>query len=113
MSSKIDNFSTVDPFKGMTGNNPGEVYNLLKGKWTRGTLFRKDIPDPMDGENFLNIPDTTDYSKFIDSLDIKIKPRIPNMKILKIKGLDIFLKNIRNIFKQNNNQYVMKIIYEH
>ena len=69
MSSKIDNFSTVDPFKGMTRSNPGEVYNLLKGKWTRGALFRKDIPDPMDGENFLNIPDTTDYSEFIDSLD--------------------------------------------
>ena len=69
MSPELQKIFTVDPFKGMSQETPGEVCNLLKGKWVQGEVFRKDIPDPMSGENFLNVPDTTEYSEFINNLD--------------------------------------------
>jgi len=53
----------------MNSDSPGEVCNLLKGEWIQGTGFREDIPDPLNGEPFLKVPDTTEYSEFINSLD--------------------------------------------
>ena len=38
---------TVDPFVGMNPDNPGEVCNLVKGKWVQSKRFREDIADPM------------------------------------------------------------------
>jgi len=69
MTPELKKIFTVDPFKGMNQEVPGEVCNLLKGKWVQGEVFRKDIPDPMNGENFLNVPDTTEYEEFINNLD--------------------------------------------
>lgn len=69
MTPELKKIFTVDPFKGMSQEVPGEVCNLLKGKWVQGEVFRKDIPDPMNGENFLNVPDTTEYTEFINNLD--------------------------------------------
>ena len=31
--SHLEKFATVDPFKGMNGNNPGKCQNLVSGKW--------------------------------------------------------------------------------
>ena len=59
MKSKLKDIFTVDPYQGMNPDKPGKVCNLLKGEWLQGTSFRKDIPDPLNGEVFLNVPDTT------------------------------------------------------
>ena len=45
------------------------IRDRLKGEWIQGTRFREDIPDPLNGEPFLKVPDTTEYSEFINSLD--------------------------------------------
>ena len=66
--SHVPEFATIDPYCGMTGARPGDVRNLVSGNWTSGDQFRTDIPDPMNGEPFLNVPDTTDYSAFIRNL---------------------------------------------
>ena len=69
MKSKLKEIFTVDPYQEMNSDSPGEVCNLLKGEWIQGTGFREDIPDPLNGEPFLKVPDTTEYSEFINSLD--------------------------------------------
>jgi len=69
MKSKLKEIFTVDPYQEMNSDSPGEVCNLLKGEWIQGTRFREDIPDPLNGETFLKVPDTTEYSEFINSLD--------------------------------------------
>lgn len=61
-------FATIDPFNGMTAEQPGNVRNLLAGEWCDAPKHRNDIPDPLHGGAFLNIPDTEDYQPFIDSL---------------------------------------------
>ena len=69
MKSKLKEIFTVDPYQEMNSGSPGEVCNLLKGEWIKGIRFREDIPDPLNGEPFLKVPDTTEYSEFINSLD--------------------------------------------
>lgn len=66
--SRIPEFATLDPFDGMTGAEPGTVRNLLAGEWQEAAKVRDDIVDPMNGEAFLRIPDTTDYRPFIEGL---------------------------------------------
>lgn len=66
--SHVPEFATIDPYSGMTGARPGNVRNLVSGNWTNGEQFRTDIPDPMNGEAFLNVPDTADYTAFIRNL---------------------------------------------
>ena len=78
MTPELKKIFTVDPFKGMNQEVPGEVCNLLKGKWVQGETFRKNIPDPMNGENFLNVPDTTEYKEFINNLNICPKSGLHN-----------------------------------
>ena len=46
MNPKFQKIFTVDPYKEMNQNIPGEVCNLEKGKWVQSNTFRKDIPDP-------------------------------------------------------------------
>jgi len=67
--SELEKFITVDPIGGMHQGNSGKVQNLLNGEWTDPTRFREDIPDPLTGECFLKISDTTDFSDFIRNLD--------------------------------------------
>lgn len=66
--SKIPEFATVDPFNGMTGDNPGVVCNLVAGKWSTAAALRGDIVDPMNGAPFLAVPDTIDHEPFITGL---------------------------------------------
>jgi len=66
--SVIPRFATVDPFHGMTSDEPGVVCNLLRGEWAEGERFRQDIPDPLNGGQFLQVPDTQDHSAFIEGL---------------------------------------------
>jgi hypothetical protein len=60
MSNKVPAFATVDPFDGMTGNAPGVLQNLVGGEWVSVSDVNKDIIDPMNGESFVEIPDTRD-----------------------------------------------------
>jgi 1-pyrroline-5-carboxylate dehydrogenase len=61
-------FATVDPFDGMTADDPGTVRNLLRGEWIDADRTRTDIVDPMNGEAFLTVPETTANQPFISSL---------------------------------------------
>jgi 1-pyrroline-5-carboxylate dehydrogenase len=68
LMSELDQFATLDPFKGMNAKSPGSVCNLLAGKWTTVEAHREDIVDPMNGETFLHVPDTRNHDAFIDSV---------------------------------------------
>ncbi len=66
--SQIPSFATMDPFTGMTPDNPGVARNLVGGPWVDGDQFLPDIPDPMSGGLFLRIPATRKIDPFIQSL---------------------------------------------
>lgn len=61
-------FATVDPFAGMTANEPGTVRNLLAGRWSEGDGEYDDIVDPLNGDAFLQVPDTREHDGFVESL---------------------------------------------
>ena len=61
-------FATVDPFAGMTGSAPGRLQNLVGGGWVDAAAYRDDIVDPLNGERFLEVPDTRDFAPFIEGL---------------------------------------------
>ena len=66
--AQVPGFATVDPFDGMTATKPGVVRNLLAGAWVDGGNTREDIPDPMNGEAFLAVPETLTMEPFIAGL---------------------------------------------
>ncbi len=66
--SRIPSFATLDPFDGMTPEDPGVARSLVAGSWIDGTDFLPDIPDPLSGGAFLKIPDTRNIDPFIKSL---------------------------------------------
>ena len=78
MNSRLKKIFTVDPYKEMNQKIPGEVINLEKGKWVQSKTFRKDIPDPLNGKDFLNVPNTLEYKEFINNLDICPKSGLHN-----------------------------------
>ena len=69
MSQSWSAFATVDPFDGMTPKQPGACANLAGGEWSAPTAVRDDIPDPMTGGRFLDVPDTIDLAPFLRGLD--------------------------------------------
>lgn len=69
MTASWKAFATVDPFAGMTGSNPGKLQNLVGGRWVDVAEYRDDITDPMNGEPFLQIPDTREFGPFIEGLE--------------------------------------------
>ncbi len=75
--SKVPSFATVDPFNGMTGEHPGTLQNLAAGRW-RDVDHYHDIPDPMNGEAFLRVPETRDHAVFIDGLRSCTKSGVHN-----------------------------------
>lgn len=66
--AKPGDFATLDPRDGMTGARPGTVRNLLAGEWIAADEVRDDIVDPMNGETFLRVPETTDHPAWLDSI---------------------------------------------
>jgi 1-pyrroline-5-carboxylate dehydrogenase len=64
----LKKFSSVDPINGMTQAKPGKACNLVDGVWVTTNSTRSDIVDPLNGEQFLLIPDTTDYTKFVEDI---------------------------------------------
>ena len=65
----LTSFATLDPVNGMNKQNPGKVLNLVNGKWAKTSKLRKDIPDPLTGDYFLDIPETEQFLDFIKSFD--------------------------------------------
>ncbi|HZD52978.1 MAG TPA: aldehyde dehydrogenase family protein, partial [Woeseiaceae bacterium] len=55
-------------FDGMTAGRPGAVRNLLRGEWIAADAVRTEIVDPMNGEPFLRVPDTTVHQPWLDSI---------------------------------------------
>ena len=66
-SANITSFSTIDPFESMTSHSPGRAINLVGGDWIGAAKQREDIPDPMTGGRFIDVPDTRDIQPFLDS----------------------------------------------
>lgn len=61
-------FATVNPFDGMTAEQPGQVRNLCAGQWTDADNTRDDLPDPLHGGRFLEVPDTVDVAPYVEGL---------------------------------------------
>ncbi|MCO4811750.1 MAG: aldehyde dehydrogenase family protein [Gammaproteobacteria bacterium] len=78
MTASWKTFATVDPFAGMTGSEPGRLQNLAGGHWTDVGTYRDDIVDPMNGDAFLQVPDTQDMARFIEGLESCPKPGLHN-----------------------------------
>jgi len=76
--SNLLKFTTVDPISGMNSKNPGKAQNLLSGEWLDTSKYFDNIPDPVSGEYFIDIPDTDDLSGFIQNLDICPKSGLHN-----------------------------------
>jgi 1-pyrroline-5-carboxylate dehydrogenase len=68
MTDKLRRFATVDPFDAMTKSDPGNVWNLAAGKWHEVREIRNDVVDPLNGDLFLRVPDTTDFSEYLAGL---------------------------------------------
>ena len=66
--SAVPDFATLDPFDAMNGRKPGTVRNLLAGEWYTPAEMRDDIVDPLNGEPFLEVPDTREFSGYVESL---------------------------------------------
>lgn len=66
--SKLPDFATIDPYRGMSAEQPGLVRNLVAGQWAEAERFRTDIVDPLNGGLFLKVPDTHEHGPFINSL---------------------------------------------
>jgi len=67
--SKLSEFATLDPLNGMNKEDPGRIQNLVNGEWSEITHFQEGLPDPLTGEHFLDVPDTKDFSAFLNNLD--------------------------------------------
>lgn len=67
-SKLLDSFATVDP-EALSGAEPYQVYNLVSGGWTLPKRSA-DMPDPLNGELFLKVPDTQakELQPFVDGL---------------------------------------------
>jgi 1-pyrroline-5-carboxylate dehydrogenase len=61
-------FATLDP-NTLSGENPVQLYNIVQGEWGL-PAESKDIPDPLNGESFIKMPNTglSEIDPFVDSL---------------------------------------------
>ena len=64
----LSKFTTVDPHKGMNQENPASCQNLIDGVWENDPNESIRIPDPLNGDDFIIVPDTTNVSGFIKNL---------------------------------------------
>ncbi len=66
--NKLSAFATVDPINGMNQNSQAHCQNLISGEWKDDENDHIKIPDPLNGEDFILVPNTTDVSEFIKNL---------------------------------------------
>jgi len=77
-SLSLRSWATVDPDT-LSGNNPCKLQNLVGGQWKDSEKY-SDIPDPMNGEMFIKMPDTqmNEIQPFIDSMRAVPKSGVHN-----------------------------------
>ena len=46
--SHLEKFATIDPIKGMNGDNPGKCQNLVSVQWIDEKEYFDNIPDPLN-----------------------------------------------------------------
>jgi 1-pyrroline-5-carboxylate dehydrogenase len=64
--SSMLSFATVDPVE-VSCSHPGQMYNLVQGKW-QGTSKWAELLDPLNGEKFIRVPDTSNSESQVCSL---------------------------------------------
>jgi 1-pyrroline-5-carboxylate dehydrogenase len=67
MTDKVASFATVDPFAGMTASKPARLQNLVGGAWVSDSQTMS-IVDPINGDRFVEMPDTQDIEPFLAGL---------------------------------------------
>ena len=67
MTDSVTSFATVDPFDGMTAAAPARAQNLVGGQWVSADKTMT-VPDPLNGEAFIEMPDTQDIEPFVAGL---------------------------------------------
>mmetsp|Transcript_10061 Transcript_10061/g.18301 ORF Transcript_10061/g.18301 Transcript_10061/m.18301 type:complete len:556 (-) Transcript_10061:239-1906(-) len=67
-SKAMPAWATVNPYA-MSGQQPAKSYNLVAGEWTEAKTTRSII-DPLNGEKYLEIPETSveELQPFIDGM---------------------------------------------
>ena len=78
ITEKVAAFATVDPFDGMTESAPHRVQNLVGGEWVFDTNTHQNMPDPMNGERFVEVPDTQDIRPFLSGISSCSKSGLHN-----------------------------------
>eukprot|EP00878_Enallax_costatus_P032984 GHUV01036346.1.p2 GENE.GHUV01036346.1~~GHUV01036346.1.p2 ORF type:complete len:185 (+),score=29.36 GHUV01036346.1:235-789(+) len=65
---RLSNWASVDP-DSWSGSHPAVAQNLVAGRWT-SSARTKTIPDPLNGEPFVQLPDTqvNEVDHFVQSL---------------------------------------------
>ena len=113
MRAPIKKIFTFDPLEKREGKQIHQVQNLIKGEWTTELKENEEILDPISGEVFLRVPNTTDFSEYIESLDRCPKSGLHNP----IKNPDRYLmlgevsRNASRILKEKSvEQYFCKLI---
>lgn len=71
-------YGTLDPDE-ISGSKPVEIFNLVNGKWTSASSSEA-IPDPMNGELFIKVPDTSsdELGPFIEAANACPKSGLHN-----------------------------------
>ncbi len=67
MTKRVASFATVDPFSGMTAQSPAQAQNLVGGEWVSDSKLM-GVVDPMNGDQFIQMPDTQDIAPFVAGL---------------------------------------------
>ncbi len=67
MTDRVAAFATVDPFAGMSATSPAQAQNLVGGEWLSAEK-KIGVVDPMNGERFIEMPDTQDVAPFVAGL---------------------------------------------
>ena len=113
MRAPIKKIFTFDPFEKKEEKQIHQVQNLIKGEWTKELKENEEILDPISGEVFLRVPNTTDFSEYIKNLDRCPKSGLHNP----IKNPDRYLmlgevsRNASRILKEKSvEQYFCKLI---
>jgi len=69
----VPSFASVDPVT-MSASTPHTVFNLVDGKWSRTEKYT-EIVDPLNGEKFLNVPDTKEKELELFVRSAKLCPK--------------------------------------
>ena len=105
MRAPIKKIFTFDPFKKNEERQIHQVQNLIWGEWTKELKENEEILDPVSGEVFLRVPNTTDFSEYIKNFDYKDEDLVMLQMLI-----DSTKDNYLNIMKSNPWNYSYKFL---